>query len=161
VRQTWPQGPYMLGGHCNGALVALEMARQLMYEGDEVPTVVLIDAKAPWRPKLIFSSDTAEAETSRMRRTASMALPGPTPNDSVGQRYRRVVAKYAPDNFPGRVAVLRSERMQDIRRSLGWSLVARQVDTHTIPGNHFSAITRHVAELGACIRRCMDDALRR
>jgi amino acid adenylation domain-containing protein len=161
VREVRPQGPYMLGGHCYGALVALEMARQLILEGEEVPTVVLIDVKAPWRTKVVFSSDAAETERSRTRHFVPAAPPGPTPNDSVGQRYRRVVAKYAPDNFPGRVAVLRSESMVDIRKSLGWSNVARQVDTHTIPGNHFSAITRHVDALGACIRRCMDDALRR
>jgi len=161
VRAVRPKGPYVLGGHCNGALVALEMARQLIAEGEQVLTVVLIDAKAPWRPKLVFSSDAAEVETRSAPDNAHSGLSSAKPIDSVGQRYKAAVARYAPDLFPGRVAVLRSEGMHDIRQSLGWSLVARHVDSHAIPGNHFSAITRHVAELGACIRLCMDEALPR
>ena len=161
VREVRPKGPYVLGGHCNGALVALEMARQLMAEGEQVLTVVLIDAKAPWRPKLVFSSGAVEVETLRVPGNPSSGLSNGKPIASVAQRYKAAVARYAPELFPGRVAVLRSQGIHDIRQSLGWSLVARQVDTHAIPGNHFSAITRHVAELGACIRLCVDEALPR
>src|SRR5690606_811941 len=41
LRALRPRGPYLLGGHCNGALVAYEMARQLTVEGEEVPLVVI------------------------------------------------------------------------------------------------------------------------
>jgi amino acid adenylation domain-containing protein len=44
-----PRGPYLLGGHCNGALVALEVARLLRARGEEVPLVVMLDAVAPPR----------------------------------------------------------------------------------------------------------------
>lgn len=43
IRQSRPHGPYLLGGHCNGALEALEIARRLRHEGEEVPCVVLIE----------------------------------------------------------------------------------------------------------------------
>ena len=36
VRAMRPAGPYVIGGHCNGALVAFEMARQLVAAGEEV-----------------------------------------------------------------------------------------------------------------------------
>ena len=39
----------MLGGHCNGGLIALEMARQLRAEGERVEAVVMIDTRAPAR----------------------------------------------------------------------------------------------------------------
>jgi aspartate racemase len=39
-----PQGPYLLGGYCNGGLVAYEMARQLEQQGFEVGLVILLDA---------------------------------------------------------------------------------------------------------------------
>jgi amino acid adenylation domain-containing protein len=39
-------GPYLLGGHCNGGLVALEMARQLKKQGENVGPLVLIAASA-------------------------------------------------------------------------------------------------------------------
>ena len=49
LRVVRPRGPYVLGGHCNGALVALEMARRLQAEGEEVRAVVLLGASAPGR----------------------------------------------------------------------------------------------------------------
>jgi amino acid adenylation domain-containing protein len=41
-----PAGPYVLGGHCNGGLVALEMARQMQKRGLKVDLLLIIDASA-------------------------------------------------------------------------------------------------------------------
>jgi len=49
VRRVRPRGPYALGGHCFGGLVALEMAHQLRAAGERVEVVALIDAPAPGR----------------------------------------------------------------------------------------------------------------
>lgn len=38
-----PEGPYLLGGMCGGALVAYEMARQLRSQGREAPSVIIIN----------------------------------------------------------------------------------------------------------------------
>jgi thioesterase domain-containing protein len=43
VRQAQPHGPYLLGGNCNGALVAFEVARLLMAAGERVDLVAMID----------------------------------------------------------------------------------------------------------------------
>lgn len=42
LRSVQPQGPYLLGGFCNGGLVAYEMARQLQMEGEHVEPLVLV-----------------------------------------------------------------------------------------------------------------------
>jgi len=42
LRQLQPAGPYRLGGHCNGAVVAFEMARQLHSQGESVERLVLV-----------------------------------------------------------------------------------------------------------------------
>jgi amino acid adenylation domain-containing protein len=47
VRAARPRGPYVLGGHCYGGLIALEMARQLQAEGERVEAVVMVDTPAP------------------------------------------------------------------------------------------------------------------
>ncbi len=39
-----PTGPYVLGGYCNGGLVAFEMARQLLARGMKVDNLFVIDA---------------------------------------------------------------------------------------------------------------------
>lgn len=44
LRAFQPRGPYQLGGHCNGGLIAFEMARQLEAMGERVSTLVLIGA---------------------------------------------------------------------------------------------------------------------
>src|SRR5579885_2360787 len=43
VRAVQPEGPYLLGGWCNGGLIAYEMARQLHAEGQAVDLLVLMD----------------------------------------------------------------------------------------------------------------------
>jgi oxalate---CoA ligase len=45
VRRVQPRGPYMLGGFCLGAPVAVEMASQLRAAGDEVAALVLLDPR--------------------------------------------------------------------------------------------------------------------
>jgi len=43
LRAVSPEGPYCLGGWCNGALLAYEMARQLHAEGQQVDQLVLMN----------------------------------------------------------------------------------------------------------------------
>lgn len=47
VRLVCPKGPYFLGGHSFGGLVAFEMARQLQSQGHQVGLLVLMDSTAP------------------------------------------------------------------------------------------------------------------
>lgn len=52
VRQVQPHGPYLLGGFSGGGLIALEMARMLQAEGEEVAQLVMLDTPLPLRPGL-------------------------------------------------------------------------------------------------------------
>jgi amino acid adenylation domain-containing protein/non-ribosomal peptide synthase protein (TIGR01720 family) len=47
LRRVQPQGPYQLGGHSFGGLVAFEMAQQLVKHGDEVSVLAILDTAAP------------------------------------------------------------------------------------------------------------------
>jgi thioesterase domain-containing protein len=44
IRQVQPNGPYLLGGHCYGGVLAFEMAQQLQKQGQTVGLLVVIDA---------------------------------------------------------------------------------------------------------------------
>ncbi len=46
LRNFQPEGPYLLGGHCNGGLIAFEMARRLEAAGAKVELLVMICAAA-------------------------------------------------------------------------------------------------------------------
>ncbi len=43
VRKAQPHGPYLLGGQCNGAAVAFEVARLLVAAGERTDLVVMVD----------------------------------------------------------------------------------------------------------------------
>lgn len=47
LRTLQPEGPYLLGGFCNGGLLAYEMARQLRTEGQQVDLLFLINPAPP------------------------------------------------------------------------------------------------------------------
>lgn len=47
LRSVQPAGPYVLGGRCFGAKIALEMTCQLEEAGDEVKLLVIIEGDAP------------------------------------------------------------------------------------------------------------------
>lgn len=47
LRGVQPQGPYRLMGYSNGGIVAFEMARQLLDEGQAVSSLVLLDSLSP------------------------------------------------------------------------------------------------------------------
>jgi amino acid adenylation domain-containing protein len=47
VRMAQPKGPYRLIGHSYGGVVAYEMARLLLEQGEEVASLVLLDSIAP------------------------------------------------------------------------------------------------------------------
>jgi thioesterase domain-containing protein len=46
IRSIQPQGPYLLGGWCNGAVVVYEMARQLQAASQKLDALILLDASA-------------------------------------------------------------------------------------------------------------------
>ncbi len=46
IKTVQSEGPYLLGGHSYGGVVAFEMARQLRENGEEVKFIVLIDSWA-------------------------------------------------------------------------------------------------------------------
>lgn len=49
MRRIQPEGPYFVSGYCNGALLAYEMARQLLAQGQTIGLLLLMDPDFPAR----------------------------------------------------------------------------------------------------------------
>ncbi|MCC5666134.1 amino acid adenylation domain-containing protein [Nostoc sp. CHAB 5784] len=60
IRKVQPNGPYLLGGHCYGGVLAFEIAQQLQKQGQTVGLLVVIDAILSETP--IESTDDDDAK---------------------------------------------------------------------------------------------------
>ena len=64
MRERQPRGPYRLVGECVGGILALEMARRLRGEGEEVALLVLLDTPFPgWRRRVSLTRRLVRAGT--------------------------------------------------------------------------------------------------
>ncbi|RCJ40879.1 hypothetical protein A6770_37120 [Nostoc minutum NIES-26] len=60
IRKVQPNGPYLLGGHCYGGVLAFEMAQQLQSQSQTVSLLVIIDAIISETP--VESTDNDDAK---------------------------------------------------------------------------------------------------
>ena len=66
IRSVRPSGPYVIGGHCYGGVLAFETTRQLLAQGEQVTPLVLLDVPAPGYPKVARSWKRYLAESGRV-----------------------------------------------------------------------------------------------
>ncbi len=53
IQSVRPRGPYILGGHCYGGILAFEAARQLVAAGEEVSLLALFEVPTPGYPRVV------------------------------------------------------------------------------------------------------------
>jgi amino acid adenylation domain-containing protein len=183
IRAVQPHGPYLLGGHSAGGLVAFEAAQHLTGAGETVAGVLLIDSPASrsrldyiWAEAVMnwpeFRAASGRDRRSRVRSLIRSRLSvhrraptrGPELADSVERATRRtnIASKvYRPSKYPGAVTLLwtdQGHRMARGRESLGWArLVLGDLTCRPIGGDHNTLFDPpHVAGLGAEIERFLD-----
>jgi thioesterase domain-containing protein len=155
LRAVQPKGPYLLGGHCVGGIAALEMAKLLMDEGEEVRLVVLFDTSRPspmrnlrielnhqtqragrvsgliWQTLRANAGERRKIVDTMIRRKLRLERP-----ENVQVRtevrhyesmiqYRRLLNKHTIASYPGRVTLIANQYEADFDRNLGWKGVAQ------------------------------------
>ena len=153
LRARCPHGPYVVGGHCNGALIAFEMARQLVALGEEVQAVVIIEARAPSAPGTRERGG-SEAYVTIEGGRARMLAPRDRLSDAL-LRYAQAMDRYVGGRFPGHLIAVRAGDLADPRPELGWSAFADSVEVHRLPGDHRTLVTHYVGELATALRGAM------
>ena len=131
IKALQPTGPYVLGGFCLGATVAIEMARQLEHAGETVALLVLVDPRLPEPHDRRFRIWQASRQTSELWRRAVRLLRRrslraiarvllrrprlwrPQPDSAIEARLARIRDAYrpTPTRVPA-VVILGSEHLQ-------------------------------------------------
>jgi thioesterase domain-containing protein len=135
LRTLQPAGPYRLGGHCNGGLIAFEMARRLEMRGEQVSLVILVasDVRSTARPDpppafparvLHQGHRYGQYYWRRLRAAVKARTAAPRPPADAASRgaravaerrrahaerreaYGRVLSAYTPGPYRGRVVLL-------------------------------------------------------
>jgi thioesterase domain-containing protein len=169
VLEVDPDGPYYLAGMCNGAVVAYEMASRLRQMGKEVDMLVMID---PSRVDRVFRTV--------VKRFSGFFAAGPLPQELLAlapslqdmdvsmaeetKAYLRALGEYEPQPLDRKVTLLWNSEKNlppngDATR--GWGRLASAEHIGTIPGNHFTCISKHVNDLSAAIAQAIERAAAR
>ena len=170
VRRFQQNGPYILAGYSLGGLVTLEMAHQLISQGEKVALLVMIDSYPDI--KTLAPTHFLQLLSQRVRRRfTSIGQPprteirlGGLPNqDSIStfapafERVRdaayRALRRYKPTYYPGKVRFIRASEVTDFPEDpkTAWSPLIRTLDVETVTGNHLSMLTIHYEKLASVL----------
>jgi amino acid adenylation domain-containing protein len=175
LRAFQPEGPYRLGGYSFGGYVALEMARQLLADGQEIGALILVDTYVHGQQSLWqrFSSLPLERQVAYVtnklgrykkgikRRIGFLFLP-----PAVKQVRRSCIAaeeSYQPQLYPGRITLFRaSERgLRGLEDSGGgWEKFAGGgLEVHEFDGDHGNILNEpSVRTLATRLCACLEAA---
>jgi aspartate racemase len=150
MRAVQPQGPYLLGGICSGAVVAYEMAQQLHSQGERVAVLAMIEPARLWgagiRRYVSFGASVVRRFAGRAgHHSRSVSQLGPSEQGAYLRTKMKLVAnswamrRYDPRPYVGRLDLFLSSGSLKIERNpqLGWrELAAGGYQVHEIPGTH-------------------------
>jgi amino acid adenylation domain-containing protein len=155
MRASQPRGPYFLGGYSFGGLVALEMARKLRADGEEIGLLVLVDTYLPGskdRHSLLgrFFSLSSEQKWAYIKkrsvrygrgiRRRIVALSLPPAIIAVREACAIAERQYRPKSYDGTIVIFRAS--EKALRGLddsqgGWQkFSAGGVEIHEVDGDH-------------------------
>jgi amino acid adenylation domain-containing protein len=179
LRAVQPKGPYLLGGHCLGGIAALEIARMLTADGEEVKLLFLVDTERPtpsrraafklhylrlW-PKNIAAvlSDIVHASgAERLQKIRGVIRRKIEPDQFYKSkvRYSRMLLNHSPDPYAGRIAVIVNQEQAQHDKDLGWSGFPEcDLEIYSAPGSHSTMFAEHVKHVAQVILKCMDEAM--
>jgi thioesterase domain-containing protein len=180
IRGRQPQGPYLLAGGSMGGVLALEIARLLREDGDEIAFLGMFDTwrpdasgwagESPWRPHRWWSlyrglDDGQRAALWRRVGFRLWQLPMLRLRECLGrgttQELRRhrvessnqnALAAYRPRPYAGRIVLFRAMQAGG-DATLGWSGFADGVDVIELGGRHDTILEQ--PELPLRVRGCI------
>ena len=186
IRSVQAKGPYLLGGHSAGGVIAFEIAQQLQAEGHRVGLLALFDTLFPGYLQSLPSRHTTRAwkqkafyqvrrflglnleeklvfirGVSRDLKSQSIQRTAGNKGDLIAWRSR----DYAPQPYSDRVTLFRARDSKWSRPyldpDLGWSNVAMGgIDIYEVPGDHITMFKKpEVWSLAEKLKTCLERAV--
>jgi thioesterase domain-containing protein/acyl carrier protein len=173
LRSAQPEGPYYLGGYSFGGYVAMEMARRLLAQGEEVRALIFLDtyageSKSVMQRFLTLSTSQKIAYLRRRteryrigikRRIDFMFLPPAV--KKVRRTLATAEANYRVQSYPDRILLFRASEkglrgLED--PTGGWhKYAAGGVEVHEIDGDHGNILNEpNVQVLARELRRSLE-----
>ncbi|TRU34966.1 MAG: hypothetical protein EWV50_07530 [Microcystis aeruginosa Ma_MB_F_20061100_S20] len=184
IRTVQPEGPYLLGGECIGGLVALEMAQQLVAQGQKVGLLVFLDTPVPTLPRKLRYHTERFFQIPRIRyhlRELQFSAKGESltyifnqaskvkeklAEDSfsrhrkkVAKNYIKIIMHYRPQTYSGGITWLVTESFYPKAQNQGWNhLAGGGLEIHRLPGTHDSYLGDNVETTAERLKACLDEA---
>ncbi|MFI1675879.1 amino acid adenylation domain-containing protein [Streptomyces sp. NPDC020607] len=146
-----PAGPYIIGGHSSGGVVAYEMARQLISRGAEPPLVLMLDTVTVAQSQQLGISTIPDVRVlidafQEIAPEPTDALRSAIENDprvrDVVVRTNLALSRYQPEPCPADLVYVRAaDRDQLLAPDAHqwWAGYCQgEMTVHHIPGNHFT-----------------------
>jgi amino acid adenylation domain-containing protein len=173
IREIQPDGPYLLGGGCDGGVLALAIARELQAQGAEVPLLVVWDTPRRGFFERSWSGTARDLAARAGRALLSGRLPsGPTrePEAVTGDArethlyiydsYWAAIRRYRHDTrFRGRIEFLEAEEQYRnlLPTSTGWDEFATLgIRRQRIPGSHDTYTREHLGSFARVLRTLLE-----
>lgn len=173
VRQLQPHGPYLLIGFSLGGLVTLEMAQQLIAEGETIGLLAMLDSY-PHVSRLTRGQRARLSTRQTWRRVArklqwlGVSPPYQTtvevsPSPAL-QHFRDIsylaLERYQPRFYPGKITFVRAAIPTDFPADpvAVWSNLAQELELNTVPGDHLGIMTTHFESLASVISGYLREA---
>ncbi len=163
IRAVQPTGPYVLGGFCMGAIVALEVAQLLARGGERVSHIVAIDAHEivprTGLRRLLNVVRKAVRRTDLQTAHVPNIVIDPT-TAHVAPAYDRALNIHRWRKAAAPVTFLCSQDetggIDDAQIVLRWKPFVRTMNVQRIGGNHTTALTSYVRETCAAIAAVLE-----
>jgi thioesterase domain-containing protein len=166
IRAVQPQGPYLVGGACEGGIVAFEVAQQLRRGGHEIGLLLIWETLAPnyYRNRALLrvvQQLRALVQTGAIFRLGRAELAQLFRHERVEYSIFRSLGTYRPRPYHGPVTIIRATeqpaRFRD--QTVGWKdLVPDGLETRVVPGNHASYIRQHFVTFADQVKACLESA---
>ncbi|MGA9353916.1 MAG: alpha/beta fold hydrolase [Terriglobales bacterium] len=166
IRQVQPQGPYSLIGFSLGGLVTLEMAQQLIAQGETIGLLAMLDSY-PHVSSLTGGQLIRLSARRNWRRVARrlgwLGINPPSETTAEVQHSRPLqkfrdasyvaLERYRPQFYSGTIEFVRAAIPTDFPAdpTAVWGHLAREFHLKTVPGDHLGMMTTHFESLASVV----------